>query len=107
MIFYSWGGVDEIGERWAHDGNDDLQVMVLRNEASPVGTWLLEVRDLEADHRALFGSSPDEHVTAVGFMIDTDATGARAASALGPIEWVEHGTTESGQGKASRGRFGP
>ena len=89
MIFYSWGGSDEIGGQWTHDENENVRVMVLRNDESPVGTWLREVRNLDADHRAAFGSAPSEPVTAVGFMIDTDATGGRASSALGPIRWLE------------------
>lgn len=59
--------------------------MVVRKQSSAKETWLRETRDLDADYRLMFGGEPDA-VLAIGFMIDTDQTGARAASLLGPVE---------------------
>jgi hypothetical protein len=85
MLFYSWGGSDEIGDHWTYRDDGNVRVMVLRNEASPTGVWLVERRDLRADYLLTFGEEPPP-VTGVGFMIDTDQTGASASARLGPIE---------------------
>jgi hypothetical protein len=87
ILFYSWGGTETIGEHWTYAANDDFHVMVVRNERSPLHTWLPETRDPQADYRMTFGGEGDP-VTGVGFMIDTDQTGLRAVSFLGPIEQV-------------------
>jgi len=85
ILFYSWGGSDQIGEHWVYPGDKNVRVKVLRNDSSPTRTWLLETRDLIRDHVEAFGTTPDL-VTAVGFVIDTDQTGSSASSMLGPIE---------------------
>lgn len=85
ILFYSWGGSDEIGDHWTYRDDGNFRVMVLRNETSPTKVWLRESRDLRADYLRIFGGEPPP-VTAVGFMIDTDQTGARASARLGPIE---------------------
>lgn len=87
ILFYSWGGSDEIGDHWTYRDDGNFRVMVLRNEASPTGAWLMEDRDLRADYALTFGREPPP-VTALGFMIDTDQTGARASARLGPIEAI-------------------
>lgn len=85
ILFYSWGDSDDIGEHWTYRDDENFRVMVLRNEASPIGAWLMEDRDLRADYLLTFGREPPP-VTALGFMMDTDQTGARASARLGPIE---------------------
>lgn len=85
ILFYSWGGSDEVGDHWTYRDDGSFRVMVLRNDRSPTGVWLTEARDLREDYLLTFGREPPP-VTALGFMIDSDQTGARASSRLGPIE---------------------
>lgn len=86
ILFYSWDGTArDVGAHWIYPDDDNFRVMVARNARSPVGEWLQETRDLHEDYRRAFGGDP-EPVTAVGFVIDTDDTGARAVSLLGPVE---------------------
>ncbi|MGD2071289.1 MAG: DUF3047 domain-containing protein, partial [Gemmatimonadota bacterium] len=86
MIFYSWGRREPLGTAMRSYVSDRIGVVVVRNGSSPTGTWIDDERDLAADYRAVFGGSPDE-VTAVGFMIDTDQTGAAATSFLAALAW--------------------
>lgn len=88
ILFYSWGGADDIGDHFTHPNDDSFRVLVLRNARSPLNSWVHEERDLGADYRLVFGEEPPE-VTAVGFMVDTDQTGAAAAARLGPVEAVQ------------------
>ncbi|MDZ7780631.1 MAG: DUF3047 domain-containing protein [Gemmatimonadota bacterium] len=85
ILFYTWGGAaEDVGTHWTYPDEDNFRIMVTRNADDPLDTWLRESRDLHEDYRRTFGGDP-EAVTAVGFMIDTDDTGARAASRLGAI----------------------
>ncbi len=85
-IFYTWGRTEPQLAMWRMRG-DPWAVIVLRNESDAQGSWLEEIRDPAADYRAAFGSEPGR-ITAVGFMIDTDATGERAVSLLGELTWL-------------------
>lgn len=104
ILFYSWGGTETIGEHWTYPANDVFHVMVVRNDRSPLNTWLTETRDVRADYRMTFGGEGDA-VTAIGFMIDTDQTASRAVSFLGPIEHVT--TLPSSGHQPTRGPASP
>ncbi|MBA4156103.1 MAG: DUF3047 domain-containing protein [Gemmatimonadetes bacterium] len=86
MIFYSWGNQEAHGAAWPSRVSGRMHIVVLRNAADGTGRWLAEERDLAADYRDAFGGEPPA-VTGIGFMIDTDDTGARAVGMLGPVLW--------------------
>jgi hypothetical protein len=83
MIFYTWGNEEARGAAWPSRVSGRMHIIVLRNASDGVGRWIGEQRDLAADYRAAFGGNPPP-VSGIGFMIDTDDTGARAVGMLGP-----------------------
>ena len=87
VLFYSWGNQEAVGTSWHSYVSDRFGIMVLRNREDPVATWVTERRDLAADYARVFGGTP-EPVSAVGFMIDTEQTGATGSAHLGTIEWI-------------------
>lgn len=91
-IFYSWGGGEPGDTAWIQEDDHDAAVIVVRGDRDPLGEWLLEDRDISADHARIFGPGTPDPVTAVGLLVDTDDTGGLAASVLGPITWRSGGT---------------
>jgi len=89
VLFYSWAGDTPSPEMHLSHVDDRLAVVPLRSAASdPLGVWLDEARDPAEDYRTAFGEEPNDPITAVGFMLDTDQTLDRAKSALAKIEWL-------------------
>lgn len=87
IIVYSWGNRETQGGHWSSPADARMHIVVVRNHADPIGTWIDEDRDLNADYRAAFDRDP-EPVSAIGFMIDTDNTGQTAVGLLGPVRWA-------------------
>ena len=90
-LFYSWGGADPESRAFLSHVSDRIGVVVLRAGPEMAGRWISEARNLSADFRGVFGEEPSEPVTAVGIMIDTDQTGASAASELAELLWLPGG----------------
>lgn len=87
MIFYTWGGLEPIGDAFFSHVSDRLAVVVVRNAMDPSGVWHEETRDVAADFREVFGEEPGQ-ITSVGLMVDTDQTGAWASVELSAAEWL-------------------
>lgn len=91
VVFYTWAGESPTPEMHLSHVDDRLAVVALRRAGSdPLGVWLDESRDPAEDYRTAFGEAPDDPITAVGFMLDTDQTSDRAEAALAKIEWLPH-----------------
>ncbi|MDX6750845.1 DUF3047 domain-containing protein [Geminicoccaceae bacterium 1502E] len=77
VLTYVWGG--EGPEGWF--ANPHLpgggMLRVLRGSGAPLGRWLEEEVDLEADFRAAFGAEPGA-VMGLGISADSDDTGSHA-----------------------------
>lgn len=85
VLFYSWGGAEEMHEdAFISHASDRLGVIVVRNASDRLGTWVEERRNLAEDFRRVFGRDPDE-VRAVGLMSDTDQLGGRSETHLRAI----------------------
>lgn len=80
-IFYSWGRLERRDARFRSHVSDRIGVWVLRGAEDVASGWQEERRDLAADYRRLFGDEPPP-VRAVGFVADTDQTGASVVSDL-------------------------
>lgn len=89
-VFYTWGGGPPDTSFFRSHVSDRLAVTALRGRGDPAGVWLTESRSPGDDFRAAFGRTPPP-IRAVGFMIDTDQTGAPARSGLSGIRWVPDG----------------
>jgi hypothetical protein len=87
ILFYTWANQEPPGGHWPSPADGRMHIVVVRNHATPTGTWMDEERDLHADYRAAFGRDA-EPVSAIGFMIDTDNTGQTAVGLLGPVRWA-------------------
>ena len=84
-LAYVWGRTRRAGEVGASPFTDTVGVFALRSGAAGAGAWQAEQRDLEADYRAYFGTSPDGPVSAIALLTDTDHTNGRATAWYGPI----------------------
>ncbi|MEB3222253.1 MAG: DUF3047 domain-containing protein [Candidatus Sericytochromatia bacterium] len=84
-LAYVWGRTRRVGEVGASPFTDQVGVVTLRSGAAGAGAWQVEQRDLEADYRAYFGTSPDGPVSAIALLTDTDHTNGRATAWYGPV----------------------
>ena len=96
-LVYVWTAAPASGTTFVHPNWPRLGVVVLHDAAEPLASWRHECRDLEADYRAIFGSTPPE-VSHVGVITDADDTRSRATGryrnlTLGPLP--SNGTTPS------------
>lgn len=87
IIFYTWGHGEPRGTSFASRASDRLHVIVLRNREDPIGAWMTEERDLDADYRAAFGAS-SQNMGGIGFMSDTENVPSHGVALLGPVHWV-------------------
>ncbi|MEO7520346.1 MAG: DUF3047 domain-containing protein [Gemmatimonas sp.] len=87
IIFYTWGHVEPRGTSFASRASDRLHVIVLRNREDPIGTWMTEERDLNADYRAAFGAT-SQNMGGIGFMSDTENVPSHGVALLGPVHWM-------------------
>jgi len=76
-IKYVWSASLPIGTTTNSPYNSKTKIVVLRNESSPVGTWVSEKVNVYEDYKRLFGREP-KPVKAVGLMSDSDNTESRA-----------------------------
>jgi len=76
-IKYVWSSSLPIGTTTESPYNSKTKIVVLRNQSSPLGTWVSEKVNVYEDYKRLFGCEP-KHVQAVGLMSDSDNTETRA-----------------------------
>jgi len=76
-IKYVWSTSLPIGTTTKSPYNSKTKIVVLRNESSPLGTWVSEKINVYEDYKRLFGREP-KTVKAVGLMSDSDNTESRA-----------------------------
>ena len=77
VLFYSWGGGEMRGDAFLSHVSDRLGVIVIRNSADRLSTWIEERRNLSEDFRRVFDRDPDE-IRAIGVMSDTDQLGGES-----------------------------
>jgi len=87
IIFYTWGHAEPRGTRFVSRASDRMNVIVLRNREDPIGTWMTEERDLDADYRAAFGAR-SQNMGGIGFMSDTENLPSHGIALLGPVHWM-------------------
>ncbi len=75
-ICYVWAGEENVGESYPNPFTGHVKTIVLQSGNDNARRWVLENRDLVADHLAVFGKTP-EKVEAFAVMVDTDNTGTR------------------------------
>jgi hypothetical protein len=72
-IKYVWSASLPIGTTTESPYNSKTKIVVLRNQGSPLGTWVCEKVNVYEDYKRLFGDEPG-HVQAIGLMSDSDNT---------------------------------
>jgi len=90
IIFYTWGHAEPHGTSFVSRASDRMNVIVLRNREDPIGSWMTEERDLDADYRAAFGARSQD-VGGIGFMSDTENVPSHGIALLGPVHWMPGG----------------
>jgi len=85
IIDFVWGGAQATGSRHAspYSGNSG-QIVTLRTNADPVGTWQTERVDLGALYSEIWGSAPPP-ATRVAVFIDTDDTGGTGQARIADV----------------------
>jgi hypothetical protein len=78
-LMYVWAREERVGAGYPSPYSDNVRTLVLRDDASPVGRWIPESRDVVRDIEALFAMTP-ETITAIAIMVDTDNTDSRAVT---------------------------
>ena len=76
-IKYVWSTSLPISTTTESPYNSKTKIVVLRNQSSPLGTWVSEKVNVYEDYKRLFGSEPKQ-VKAIGLMSDSDNTESRA-----------------------------
>jgi hypothetical protein len=85
VLTYVWGGVAAAGTVLPNAYlPDDGRLIVRRGPEAPLGTWLAEAVDVDADYRATFGFPPSEPPTAIAISSDTDDRGGVARAQIVP-----------------------
>jgi hypothetical protein len=74
---YVWSPTLPIATTTESPYSSKTKIVVLRNQSSPLGTWVSEKVNVYEDYKRLFGRDP-EHVQAIGLMSDSDNTESRA-----------------------------
>ncbi|MCK4485798.1 MAG: DUF3047 domain-containing protein [Desulfobacterales bacterium] len=74
---YVWSASLPIGTTTESPYNSKTKIVVLRNQSSPLRTWVSEKVNVYEDYKRLFGREP-EHVKAIGLMSDSDNTESEA-----------------------------
>ena len=78
-IKYVWSASLPVSTTTKSPYNSKTKIVVLRNQSSPLGTWISEKVNAYEDYKRLFGREP-RHGQAIGLMSDSDDTesGAQA-----------------------------
>ena len=78
-IKYVWSASLPVSTTTKSPYNSKTKIVVLRNQSSPLGTWVSEKVNAYEDYKRLFGREP-RHGQAIGLMSDSDDTesGAQA-----------------------------
>jgi hypothetical protein len=76
-IKYVWSSSLPIGTTTESPYNGKTKIVVLRNQSSPLGTWMSEKVNAYEDYKRLFGCEP-KHAQAIGLMSDSDNTESTA-----------------------------
>jgi hypothetical protein len=72
-IKYVWSASLPMGTNTKSPYNSKTRIVVLRNQSSPLQTWISEKVNVYEDYKRLFGEEP-EQVQAIGIMTDSDNT---------------------------------
>lgn len=83
-INYIWANHLKKGESIPNAYTSNTMMVAVESGEEKAGHWLNEERDIFADYRQLFGSTP-EMVNAIAIMTDTDNTGSSASAWYGDI----------------------
>lgn len=88
-LCWAWGGRETVGALIENPFSRRLRTVVLRNADDPLGQWLDEDRDIEADFRRAFGDESDSvpPVVAVGVGADGDNTGGRSLAHVADLRF--------------------
>ena len=76
-IKYVWSSSLPVGTTTESPYNSKTKIVVLRNQSSPLGTWVSEKVNVYEDYKRLFHQEP-KHVQAIGIMSDSDNTESTA-----------------------------
>ena len=94
-LTYVWGGVAEVGASFPNPYHEDGAIIVLRNGATPTGTWYRERIDLAADFTRVFGFVP-RAPRYIAISADTDDTGDRSLGRIADLRFVDESGAEDG-----------
>jgi hypothetical protein len=76
-IKYVWSASLPIGTTTKSPYSSKTKIVVLRNQSSPLNTWVCEKVNVYEDFKKLFGEKP-QRVKAIGLMTDSDNTKSTA-----------------------------
>lgn len=76
-IKYVWSSSLPVGTDTESPYSSRTKIVVLRNQSSPLGTWVSEKVNVYEDYKRLYGEEP-EQVRAIGIMSDADNTHSSA-----------------------------
>lgn len=85
-VFYTWGNQEEPGTTFRSHVSDLIVVHVLRSAGDADGDWRTETRRPFEDYLDFLGREP-RAIRALGFLPNTDQTGATAVAELGAVRW--------------------
>ena len=73
ILKYVWSTSVPAGTTFKHPSSGRMGIVVVHSGTGPRGQWQAVTRDLDADYRAAFGSSPP-NLIAIGVKTDSDST---------------------------------
>lgn len=85
-VNYVWSSNQPAGTSWPNAFTDRAVLLALQSGDAKAGQWIGEVRDVAADYRRLFGTSPDG-VNGLALMSDGDNAGGDATAWFSKMEF--------------------
>ncbi|MCM8760783.1 MAG: DUF3047 domain-containing protein [Candidatus Omnitrophica bacterium] len=85
VLEYVWAEKLPVGTTGTSPYSKNIKLMVLRSGLAADGVWSLEERDIVADYKRMFGTSPEKDIGAVAFMTNTEHTGTSAEATYDEI----------------------
>lgn len=86
---YVWSSNQAIGAVWPNAFTGNATLVAVRNDTSPMNTWITEKRNLREDIKRYLNIDVD-HIDAVAIMTDTDNSGQSATAYYRDIFFTNH-----------------
>lgn len=84
-LMYVWDHRYPVGTMISNPHTERIRMLVVQSGPQALGTWVAHERDIEADHRQVFGGAAPR-LSGVGLMTDSNNTGATVSAWYGPLQ---------------------